>query len=41
VQGHGGKMEVKSKIGVGTVFMVRLPRSSKTVPRPDFLGNTQ
>ncbi|HUI89518.1 MAG TPA: GAF domain-containing sensor histidine kinase [Anaerolineales bacterium] len=29
VQGHGGRMEVKSKIGVGTAFTVRLPRSSK------------
>ena len=36
VQGHGGRMEVKSKIGVGTAFTVRLPRSSKTQPRPDF-----
>jgi len=36
VQGHGGRMEVKSKIGVGTAFTVRLPRSSKIQPRPDF-----
>jgi len=36
VQGHGGRMEVKSKIGVGTAFTVRLPRSSKTQTRPDF-----
>ena len=36
VQGHGGRMEVKSKIGVGTAFTVRLPRSGKTQPRPDF-----
>ncbi len=36
VQGHGGRMEVKSRIGVGTAFTVRLPRSSKTQSRPDF-----
>lgn len=34
VQGHGGRMEVKSKLGVGTSFSVFLPRSGKTVPRP-------
>lgn len=33
VQGHGGRIEVKSKIGVGTVFMIYLPRTTKTVPR--------
>ena len=33
VQGHGGRIEVKSKIGVGTVFMIYLPRTSKTAPR--------
>jgi signal transduction histidine kinase len=33
VQGHGGRVEVKSKLGVGTAFTVMLPRSSKTVPR--------
>jgi signal transduction histidine kinase len=35
VQGHGGRMDVKSKIGVGTSFTVRLPRSGKTQPWPD------
>ncbi len=33
VQGHGGRMEVKSKFGVGTSFSVMLPRSGKTQPR--------
>jgi len=33
VHGHGGRIEVKSKIGVGTVFMVFLPRTSTTQPR--------
>lgn len=34
VQGHGGRVEVKSKMGVGTSFSVMLPRSGKTQPRP-------
>ena len=33
VQGHGGRIEVKSKLGNGTTFTIRLPRSSKTRPR--------
>ena len=33
VQGHGGRMEVKSKVGIGTAFTVMLPRSGKTQPR--------
>lgn len=35
IHGHGGRIEVKSKIGVGTVFQVFLPRDSKTQPRVD------
>jgi signal transduction histidine kinase len=35
VNGHGGRIEVKSKVGVGTVFMVHLPRPSKTQPKKD------
>ena len=34
VNGHGGRIEVKSKLGVGTSFSVMLPRSGKTQPRP-------
>ena len=35
VQGHGGRVEVKSKIGVGTAFTVHLPRGGKLPLRPD------
>lgn len=35
ISGHGGRIEVKSKMGVGTVFSVHLPRASKTQPRTD------
>lgn len=33
VQGHNGTLEVKSKIGVGTAFTMRLPRDSKIMPK--------
>ena len=35
IHGHGGRIEVKSKLGVGTVFMVSLPCGSKTQPRAE------
>src|SRR6266487_266779 len=35
VQGHNGRLEVKSKMGVGTSFTVYLPRTPRTVPRID------
>ncbi len=33
MQGHNGALEVKSKVGVGTAFTLRLPGNSKTIPR--------
>ena len=33
IQGHNGRIEVKSKMGVGTAFHVHLPRTTRTVPR--------
>jgi signal transduction histidine kinase len=33
IQGHNGRIEVKSKMGVGTSFTVYIPRSTKTIPR--------
>jgi len=35
VQGHGGRVEVKSKVGVGTLFTVILPRFNKPLTRRD------
>ncbi|HVN14784.1 MAG TPA: GAF domain-containing sensor histidine kinase [Anaerolineales bacterium] len=32
VHGHGGRIEVKSKVGVGTMFTVVFPRGSRTQP---------
>jgi two-component system sensor histidine kinase VicK len=33
IQGHGGTIEIKSKIGIGTNIIINLPRVSKTMPR--------
>jgi signal transduction histidine kinase len=33
IQGHNGRIEVKSKMGVGTSFSIYLPRSTRTMPR--------
>ena len=33
IQGHNGRIEVKSKMGVGTSFTVHLPRVSRIMPR--------
>jgi signal transduction histidine kinase len=33
IQGHNGRIEVKSKMGIGTSFTIHLPRASRTVPR--------
>ncbi|HLA07272.1 MAG TPA: ATP-binding protein [Anaerolineales bacterium] len=33
IQGHNGRIEVKSKIGVGTSFGFHLPRAQRTIPR--------
>ena len=35
VQGHNGRIEVKSKIGVGTSFTIHLPRNARTIPRTE------
>jgi signal transduction histidine kinase len=35
IQGHNGRLEVKSKMGVGTSFTVYVPRTPRTVPRSD------
>jgi two-component system phosphate regulon sensor histidine kinase PhoR len=33
IQGHNGRIEVKSKMGVGTSFTIHIPRSTRVVPR--------
>jgi len=33
IQGHNGRIEVKSKMGVGTSFTIHLPRVSRMMPR--------
>src|SRR5512146_932330 len=33
IQGHNGRIEVKSKMGVGTSFTLYVPRSTRTIPR--------
>jgi signal transduction histidine kinase len=33
VQGHGGRMEVKTAVGEGSTFSVFLPRSGRTQPQ--------
>ena len=35
IQGHNGRIEVKSKISVGTSFTVFLPRSPRALPRTE------
>jgi signal transduction histidine kinase len=35
IQGHNGRIEVKSKMGVGTSFGLHIPRVSRTTPRTD------
>jgi two-component system phosphate regulon sensor histidine kinase PhoR len=35
INGHGGRIEVKSRVGVGTAFTVYIPRVNKTQPRKD------
>jgi signal transduction histidine kinase len=35
IQGHNGRIEVKSKMGIGTSFTLHLPRASRIAPRID------
>ena len=33
IQGHGGTIQIKSQVGIGTTIIFSLPRVSKTLPR--------
>jgi len=33
IQGHNGRIEVKSKLGTGTSFTIHIPRQTRTPPR--------
>lgn len=33
IQGHGGTIKIKSRVGIGTNIIISLPRVSKTLPR--------
>jgi signal transduction histidine kinase len=35
IQGHNGRIEVKSKMGVGTSFTIHIPRIPRTIPRDE------
>jgi len=41
INGHGGRIEVRSKISVGTVFSVFLPHAGKIQPRPEDAGEAK
>jgi signal transduction histidine kinase len=41
IQGHNGRIEVKSKIGVGTIFSVFLPYTGKKQPREESAGESK
>ncbi len=41
INGHDGRIEVKSKVGVGTVFSVFLPYTGKTQPRAEDIDGSK